>query len=152
MCATIEAGANGTLGNAGRRQALLNSACVVCGAGNPTGLRLRFHCSPHEVSAQWRPTAAWESFQGVIHGGIITTVLDEAMSKAIIARGCEALTAELRVRFRKQVSPGDALCVRGWVVEKRKRRILAEAVLSFENGDELAHAWATFLVLPGAVC
>jgi acyl-coenzyme A thioesterase PaaI-like protein len=88
----------------------------------------------------------------VIHGGIITTVLDEAMSKAIIARGCEALTAELRVRFHKQVSPGDALRIRGWVVEKRKRRIRAEAVLSSEAGDEYAHAWAAFLVLPGASC
>jgi acyl-coenzyme A thioesterase PaaI-like protein len=74
------------------------------------------------------------------------------MSKAIIARGCEALTAELRVRFRKQVAPGDALCIRGWVVEKRKRRILAEAVLRTATGEEYAHAWAAFLVLPGASC
>lgn len=144
--ATTEAGVNGAV----RRHALLNSACVVCGPENPTGLRLSFRCSPDEVTAAWKPTGAWESFQGVIHGGIITTVLDEAMSKVIIARGCEALTAELRVRFRKQVSPGDALYVCGWVVEKRKRRILAEAVLRATTGEEYAHAWATFLVLPGA--
>jgi acyl-coenzyme A thioesterase PaaI-like protein len=135
-------------GKTGRRQARLNSACVVCGAENQTGLHLSFRCSAAEVTAEWTPTDAWESFQGVIHGGIITTVLDEAMSKAIIARHCEALTVEIRVRFRRQVSPGDALRIRGWVVEKRKRRILAEAVLATAAGDEYAHAWATFLVLP----
>lgn len=136
--------------NTGRRQALLNSACVVCGVENPTGLHLSFRCSPDEVTAEWTPTDAWESFHGVIHGGIITTVLDEAMSKAIIAQHCEALTAELRVRLRSQVSPGDTLRIRGWVVEKRKRRILAEAVLTTATGEEYAHAWAIFLVLPGA--
>jgi acyl-coenzyme A thioesterase PaaI-like protein len=88
----------------------------------------------------------------LIHGGIITTVLDEAMSKAIIAREREALTAELRVRFRRQVSPGVALRIRGWVVETRKRRILAEAALTSETGNEYAHAWAAFLVLPRTSC
>jgi acyl-coenzyme A thioesterase PaaI-like protein len=72
------------------------------------------------------------------------------MSKAVMARHCEALTAELRVRFRRPVSPGDAVQIRGWVVEKRKRRILAEAMLTTAAGEEYAHAWATFLVLSGA--
>jgi acyl-coenzyme A thioesterase PaaI-like protein len=138
-------------GGAGRRLARLNTACVVCGPENPAGLRLNFNCSPDEATAEWRPTRAWESFQGVIHGGIVTAVLDEAMSKAIIARHCEALTAELRVRFRRRVSPGaGVLRVRGWVVERRKRRILAEAALTSPSGEEYAHAWAAFLILPGA--
>jgi acyl-coenzyme A thioesterase PaaI-like protein len=135
-------------GNAGRRHALLNPACVVCGRENPTGLHLEFACSPGEATAEWKPTPAWESFQGVVHGGIVTAVLDEAMSKAIIARHSEALTAELRVRFRKQVSPAETFRVRGWVLETRKRRILAEATLTSPTGDEHAHAWATFLVPP----
>ncbi len=133
-----------------RRHARLNPACVVCGAENPKGLRLEFRCSPGEASAEWTPNAGWESFQGVIHGGIITTVLDEAMSKAVIARGSEALTAEIRVRFRRPVAPGDGLRVRGWVVQQWKRRILAEAALTSPAGAEYAHAWATFLVLPAA--
>jgi acyl-coenzyme A thioesterase PaaI-like protein len=134
---------------AARRRVLLNSACVVCGAENPTGLHLTFDSSEVGVTADWTPTEAWESFQAIVHGGIVTTVLDEAMSKAIIARHWEALTAEIRVRFRGQVSPGDALQVRGWVVEKRKRRILAEAALLTAAGEECAHAWATFLIPPG---
>ena len=128
-----------------RRYARLNPNCVVCGAHNPRGLQLEFRNGPNEVHALWVPTEEWESFEGTVHGGIITTVLDEAMSKAIIARNWEALTVDLRVRFRDRVSPGEALRVRGWVVQKQKRRILTEASLTTNAGTERAHAWATFL-------
>jgi acyl-coenzyme A thioesterase PaaI-like protein len=126
----------------------LNPACFVCGTHNPTGLRIKFTHDSDGVSAPWIPAVGWESFQGTIHGGIISTVLDEAMSRAVIAQQWEALTADLRVRFRGRVCPGDELHVRGWVVEKQKRRIKTEARLSTKNGDERAHAWATFLVPP----
>jgi len=128
-----------------REQAPLNSDCVVCGARNPQGLRLRFEQGPDGATASWIPTGQWESFQGTIHGGIVGAVLDEAMSKAIIARNWEAFTAELRIRFRSRVAPGEVLRVRGWVVEKRKRHIRAEAALVTAEGDERAHAWGVFL-------
>lgn len=129
-----------------RKQAPLNSECVVCGARNAGGLRLRFDQGLDGASADWRPTRDWESFQGTIHGGIIGAVLDEAMSKAIIARGWEAFTAELRVRFRSHIAPGDQLHVHGWVVEKQRRHIRAEATLFSSVGEERAHGWGVFLV------
>lgn len=132
-----------------RDRARLNPACVVCGSGNPRGLQLRFSQGPAGASAKWAPTAQWESFEGTIHGGIIGAVLDEAMSKAIIAQNWEALTVELRIRFRGRIAPGDHLYVHGWVVEKQRRRIAAEATLVNEVGDERAHAWGTFLVPTG---
>ncbi len=130
-----------------RRSARLNPACFACGAQNLAGLRIKFRHEAGQITAHWAPTDGWESFQGTIHGGIISTVLDEAMSKAIIARGWEAMTADLRVRFRGRIRPGDQLTVYGWVTEKQKRRIKAEARLVSSHSDERAHAWATFLVL-----
>ena len=134
-----------------RRVAPLNSNCIVCGETNPSGLQLTFETGSTGVHAMWIPSEKWESFHGTVHGGIITAVLDEAMSKAIIGRGWEALTVELRMRFRGRVCPGDELRVHGWIVEKRKRRILAEARLTAFGGRELAHAWATFLVPQGSI-
>jgi acyl-coenzyme A thioesterase PaaI-like protein len=134
---------------ASRRFAPLNSNCIVCGAQNANGLQLTFETRSNGVRARWAPKTGWESFQGTVHGGIITAVLDEAMSKAIIASGWEAFTVELRVRFHHRVSPGEELYVRGWVVERHKRRILAEACLTAETGRERAHAWGAFLVPPG---
>ncbi len=132
----------------GRRSARSNPECVACGTQNRTGLQIKFTNNSGVVTASWKPTAGWESFQGTIHGGIISTVLDEAMSKAIMARQWEAFTADLRVRFRGRVCPGEHLHVRGWIVEKQKRRIKAEAGLTTRDGEERAHAWATFLVPP----
>jgi len=129
-----------------RQYAQLNPNCVVCGAHNPKGLQIEFREGPSGVDAVWVPTEEWESFQGTVHGGIITAVLDEAMSKAVIACNWEALTVDLRVRFHGRVSPGEGLRVRGWVVEKQRRRILTEAALVTGAGVERAHAWAAFLV------
>jgi acyl-coenzyme A thioesterase PaaI-like protein len=128
-----------------------NNGCFVCGRENPRGLQIRF--SPDgvgRVSALWNTSTAWEGFRGVIHGGIVSTVLDEAMSKAVASSGWPALTCELRVRFRHRVASGECLQLRGWVTEKRKKRILAEACLDDQNGNERAHAWAVFLVVSPA--
>lgn len=129
-----------------RATAPLNPACVVCGQENPCGLHLEFQTDGGVSMAHWTASAGWESFKGVIHGGVICAVLDEAMSQAIIAAGYEALTAEMRIRFRKKVSVNDVLRVRGWVVRVQKRKIVAEGSLTSVDGVERAHAWATFLV------
>jgi acyl-coenzyme A thioesterase PaaI-like protein len=127
------------------------SACFVCGQDNASGLRLKFHLERDgAMAARWTPDSAFEGFHGIIHGGVVSTVLDEAMSKAVAAAGAEALTAELRVRFRHHVATGGDYRVRGWIVRRHKRVIDAEAALTAADGTEHAHAWAKFLSLPGA--
>jgi acyl-coenzyme A thioesterase PaaI-like protein len=125
-----------------------NDCCFVCGRRNPRGLRLCFvPDGDHAVTAVWRTNEVWEGYRGVIHGGIVSTVLDEAMSKAVVAAGIRALTCELRVRLRQHIGAAEELQIRGWVVERRKRRIATEATLKDRNGLERAHAWAIFLEL-----
>jgi acyl-coenzyme A thioesterase PaaI-like protein len=92
------------------------------------------------------PGREWESFQGTIHGGIISTVLDEVMSQAIIAHNLQAFTADLRVRFKDKLILGEIVRVQGWMVQQRKRRIMAEASICTTSGREQAHAWGVFLV------
>jgi len=136
----------GPLGLRARRQ----NGCVVCGQENPYGLHIHFvRERDGAFTAEWRPTENWEGFEGIVHGGIISAVLDEAMSKAVAAMNYEALTGELRVRFRRHVAAGENLRIRGWVVEKVKRLVKAEATLIATDGSERAHAWARFLTLPG---
>jgi uncharacterized protein (TIGR00369 family) len=135
----------GPLGLRARTQ----NGCVVCGQENPYGLRIHFMRERDgAITAEWRPTENWEGFEGIVHGGIISTVLDEAMSKAVAAMNREALTGELKVRFRRHVAAGENLRIRGWVVAQVKRLVKAEATLTAADGSERAHAWARFLVLP----
>ena len=115
---STEAEANDAGGPLGLR-ARTQNRCVVCGQENPYGLHIHFvRERDGAITAEWRPTENWEGFEGIVHGGIISTVLDEAMSKAVAAMNYEALTGELRVRFRRHVAAGENLRIRGWVVEK----------------------------------
>jgi acyl-coenzyme A thioesterase PaaI-like protein len=123
-----------------------NDCCFACGAANPHGLGLRFAAQADGTQrAEWRGAPEWEGFPGVIHGGIVSTLLDEAMSKAVAAPGTLAMTCELRVRLRHHVASSEDLCVTGWIVETRRRRINAEASIMGRDGVERAHAWGTFL-------
>ena len=97
------------------------------------------------MTAQWTPGFAWQGFEGIIHGGIVSTVLDEAMAKAAAVFARKAVTAEMTVRFRLPVQPGQELAIRGWVVELTRRRIRTEASIAYDEGREFAHASATFL-------
>ena len=125
------------------------STCFVCGPAHPSGLRIQFSpAADGTIEGHWVATRTWEGFAGIIHGGIVSTVLDEAMSKAVAAAAIKALTAELRVRFHLPVRPGQPLTIRGWIVERHRRRIRTEAALTGDDGQEFAHGWATFLPVP----
>jgi acyl-coenzyme A thioesterase PaaI-like protein len=127
---------------------LRNPRCIGCGPLNPHGLHLAFASEAGVMKADWTPDSDWESFPGVIHGGIICTVLDEAMSKAILAAGVQAFTVDLRLRYRQKLSTGQRVQVRGWMVQKEKRRITAEAAVCGASDEEYAHAWGVFLLPP----
>ena len=124
------------------------SSCFACGPDNPHGLRLRFETGKAgEAFAEWVPEVFTEGFQGIVHGGIVSTVLDEAMSKAVAAAGQPALTAELRVRLRHHVAPKCLVQVRGWINSRTRRLIRTEATITNSEGTEFAHAWASFLTV-----
>lgn len=122
------------------------SSCFACGTDNPRGLRLQFLLQEElGMVAEWTPDSDLEGYQGIVHGGIVSTVLDEAMAKIVAAKEGKALTAEMRVRFRNQVASGEMVHIRGWIESKNKRMINAEAKLTAKDGTELAHAWGVFL-------
>lgn len=127
------------------------SVCFVCGQENERGLRLRFESGgAGRARAEWTPETGFEGFQGVVHGGLVSTVLDEAMSKAVAWAGRQALTAELTVRFRERVMVGEKYVVEGWVTGVKKRVVETEAVLRGADGREHARGRAKFLALGGS--
>jgi len=122
------------------------SRCFVCGRDNADGLHLEFHTDADgSVHAEWEAAAALEGYNGVLHGGIICTLLDEAMAKAVIAQQWRAMTVEINVRYRRHVSTGEQLVIRGRIIERKKRRIQTEATMSTAGGEERARATGTFL-------
>lgn len=90
--------------------------CIVCGHANGRAPRLRFAVADDgSVQATLRPGPAYEGYAGILHGGIIATLLDAAMTNCLFAQGRCGLTAELCVRFRHPVVTGTRLQLRACV-------------------------------------
>ena len=121
--------------------------CFGCGRLNPHGLHLSFFQDPDgSVWADWVPTPHVEGWQGIAHGGLITTVLDEVMGWALSAQRIWAVTARLDVSFRKPVQIGVATRARAWILEDPGRRVTVGAqVLRRSDQTILAEASGVFV-------
>ncbi len=108
--------------------------CVVCGAASKEGLGLRFEVNDHrEVVAAFDCGALFQGYPSVLHGGVISSLLDGAMTNCLFAHGHVAVTAELRVRFRHPVTTDRPATVRAWVVESRPFFHLVKAELTQDD-------------------
>lgn len=125
-------------------------SCFVCGVANPLGLNLGFERDGSGVRARFRLRPEHAGFKGVVHGGLVATVLDEAMVWAIGVRaGCFAYSAELTVRYRRPVPPEAELVVRGELTDHpRPKLLLARAELCDAGGVLLAGATGKYMPLP----
>lgn len=121
------------------------SWCFACGQDNPIGLRLRFTPEGDQVRAEVTLGREYQGYEGVLHGGIITAALDDAMANLAHLRGEEALTARLDVRFRRPAPVDQRLVVTARVTGTRGRFFTAEAVLALPDGTPLAEARGTFI-------
>ncbi len=123
--------------------------CVVCGSENPVGMHLRFRVSDGTAETAWIPAPHFQGFEGVLHGGAVLALCDDAMWYAVFGGGACTMTAEAVVRYRAPVRIGVPLAVRGWVAERRGRLWQCAAELAeAEGGSVLATASGKFLTLP----
>jgi len=90
--------------------------CFVCGPGQGRGLRLRFVLlKDGSVQARFACSRAFEGYPGLLHGGIIASLLDGAMTNCLFAHGEQGITGELKVRFRHPVVTDRPAVVRAWI-------------------------------------
>ena len=94
--------------------------CFACGPENPIGLRLVFARSDEGVSARCVLAQEFQGWQGIAHGGIAMSLLDEAMAHAAGAAGHRGVTASMSTRFRKPLPLGVSLAIEGRVVAQRR--------------------------------
>ncbi|HOO97333.1 MAG TPA: PaaI family thioesterase [Caldisericia bacterium] len=127
------------------------SNCFACGIRNENGLKLRFKTLENCVEALYLMTDQFEGWDGVIHGGIISTMLDEAMSHAVFRLlGETVVTAEMNVRFVKPLRVGHHVKLVGRV-ESQKGRVIntsAEIVDLDDGGVVVARATGRFVKVP----
>ncbi|PKN73573.1 MAG: PaaI family thioesterase [Candidatus Cloacimonetes bacterium HGW-Cloacimonetes-3] len=123
--------------------------CFACGKHNEHGLKLKFSYYEGKAVAEFASPACYEGYPGVIHGGIISTLMDEAMAKAILMSGNSAVTAQLTSHFRKPLRTGIKVLVSGWITEAKSRTIKAAAQIADATGTIIATAEAVFIISGG---
>jgi uncharacterized protein (TIGR00369 family) len=125
------------------------NACFGCGPENASGLQLQFALSPEGTSYisrfQLKPTFGGPP--GHAHGGIIATILDEAMSKANRLRHTVAVTRRIEVEYLRPVPLGQPLVVEGRIVRARGRSHYNRAELRNAEGIVLARGRGTFVAV-----
>jgi uncharacterized protein (TIGR00369 family) len=126
-----------------------HNRCFGCGPANATGLRLEFQLAP-DGSVVSTPVVAnaFDGHPGYLHGGIIATLLDEAMSKAVRALGRMSMTRKLEVDYLRPVPSHVPVRIEGRVVRSDRHKHWTEARILNADGKLLAQATGLFIEVP----
>jgi uncharacterized protein (TIGR00369 family) len=121
--------------------------CFVCGPNNAIGLNLRFRLEEGMARTEFVPQPNHQGYDGVVHGGILAALLDDAMANCLWLRGIAVVTAKMTLRYRTPVQVGSRLLVYGRLVHEREKSATAEGWLTTPEGTRLVEATGTFFKL-----
>ncbi len=122
--------------------------CFVCGKKNPVGLKLNFKIDKESKSirTEFIPEKQYQGYKDIVHGGIISTVLDESMVKLAIGLGMKVVTVTMGVRFRNPLFVGERAMVSAKLISEKKI-IEAEAEAVKDDGTVIAEGNARLMRL-----
>lgn len=147
MTSEIASGPGITVG--GRQVAIAPHNCFACGELNRDGLHLAIHTDADGAWSEIALAPRFEGWEGIAHGGVVCTLLDEVMAWSLVEQGAWGVTARLAVDFRKPVPIGTRIRAEGRVVRAR-RRVFDTAARLFDpaTDTEFATAEAVYVVVP----
>jgi uncharacterized protein (TIGR00369 family) len=120
--------------------------CFGCGPANPIGLHLDFFLAEDQLVVCMPEIATtFEGPPGLLHGGIIATLLDEAMSKAVRVRGLTAMTRQMDVEYLRPVPSATPIRIEGKLVRSEGRKHWTQAQIIDERSKPLATANGLFI-------
>ncbi len=114
--------------------------CFACGMDNPHGLRIEWKIEGEVATAEFTPDRKYQGWKGILHGGIIATLLDEAMTRLAGIVCGSAVTAEMTVRYVGPAPIGEKLLIRGEIVSRSKKIVEMKASLCNTSGKIIAHS------------
>jgi uncharacterized protein (TIGR00369 family) len=123
--------------------------CFACGKDNPEGMKLKFYLDEEaqRTTCQFKLARRYTGPPGHAHGGIIATILDEAMGKVNKFRNVVALTKSMEIEYIKPVPLGKKLTVTGYEREVTGRKHVNVAEITNEKGEMLARSTGTFIAV-----
>lgn len=124
--------------------------CFVCGTNNPSGLKIPFELDKDRktIKCEFKPGPEYQGFKGITHGGIIATLLDEAMVKLAFELGISAVTAWMEVRYIAPLMTGERVYISATITKEVKNLLEATAGASTGNGNVIVRARGKLIIPP----
>jgi len=123
------------------------SLCFGCGQENPIGLKLSFQWDGKTARAEFTPTKLYQGWSGLVHGGIIMSILDEAMAYAALFEGMNCVTAKMQVKLRRPASIDEPLIITSSTIKKTRKLVEAKAAISLKDGTPVAESTAKMFIV-----
>lgn len=121
--------------------------CFGCSRDNPVGLHLDFFMREDGcVCTRFTPNLFHQGYNGILHGGLVATILDELMANHLLKLGYQAVTARLEVRFRKPIPIGQELLCVSRLLKERPPYFKLEAWAELPTGERAAEAQAEMML------
>ncbi len=127
----------------------ISKNCFVCGIENPISLKTKFYQTENnEVVALFTPHTYFQSYPGILHGGISATILDETMGRAIMlnyGQNSFGMTVELNLKYKKPVPLDVELKVKARITNDRGRLFEASGELILPDGQVAVEGHGKFM-------
>jgi len=120
----------------------MNDWCFACGPRNPIGLKLTFREENDVYLTNFTAGPEHQGYNGMMHGGLISTLLDEIMARYLYAQGLTAVTAKLEVRYRQPTPIREKLTISGWITSKRGKMVELAGKITLPDGTVTAEGKA----------
>ncbi len=126
--------------------------CFVCGEKNPLGFKLKFdHPQKGLLRSQVTFKKEHQGYLGIVHGGLVGTLLDEMMVNLAWLEKTPAVTGELTTRLLKPVPVGEVIRLEGRLEKDGGRVLYMKAFARSEDGTLLAEASASCIRIKDAL-
>ncbi len=123
------------------------SMCFACGKNNPIGLKLNFTTDGKTVRTEFTPTKLHQGWSGIVHGGIIECLLDEAMNYTVYFEDIHTVTAKMRVRMERLALVGEPLIITASITKRNRKLVQTKGVVSLTDGAPVAEGTATLFIV-----
>ena len=132
-----------------RQTAVRNDAnhCFVCGDANPHGLKVRFRLDGNVCRGEFTPRLEHSGYDGITHGGILFSLLDDVMANWMFLQGLRCYTAKCEIRFLEPLPIGSRVLLESRVIRQKQKLVVMEGnAVRAENGVTLASCQASFIL------
>ncbi|AEF95331.1 thioesterase superfamily protein [Desulfotomaculum nigrificans CO-1-SRB] len=119
--------------------------CFACGRNNPIGLKLDIKHKDDICYTTFTPKTEHSGWLNVMHGGLLSTIMDEVMAHWLWGRGIPAMTVEMTTRYLKPVPIGEPIVVTARLQLDRGRMATLEADVTLADGTQVARAVAKYI-------